>query len=258
MANSYKIATWNVNSIRVRMPHILQWLETAQPDVLAIQETKTVDDNFPLEAIEGVGYQATYFGQKSYNGVAILSRTPAEDVISDVPNLADPQRRILGATIGDIRILNLYVPNGATVDSDKYIYKLDWLDKVTAFVKKEMKKYPNYLILGDFNIAPEDRDVYDPKKWEGQVLVSAPEREAFQQLLSEGFTDTFRLFEEGEIFSWWNYRTAAFRGDRGLRIDHILTSQALTDRCIGCAIDKDPRGWERPSDHAPVIAQFNL
>lgn len=258
MKNTFKIATWNVNSIRVRLPHILQWLDTVGPDVLALQETKTVDESFPLAELEEAGYSATFFGQKSYNGVAILSRTTAEDVMSDIPSLDDPQRRILGATIGGIRVLNLYVPNGATVDSDKYVYKLDWLDKVTDFVRDELRDYPNYLILGDFNIAPEDRDVYDPKKWKGQVLVSPPEREAFQQILEQGFTDTFRLFEAGPVFSWWNYRTAAFRGDRGLRIDHILASKGLVDHCVSCTIDKEPRAWERPSDHAPVIAEFNL
>ena len=252
-----KIATWNVNSLGVRLPHLLDWLASEQPDIVALQETKTVDEKFPVGAIEAAGYRAACSGQKTYNGVALLSRMPVTDVITDLPDLADPQRRILAATIGDVRVLNLYVPNGQSVDSDKYAYKLDWLDKVTAYIKQQLAGYPNFVVLGDFNIAPEERDVHDPQAWEGQVLFSAPERAAFRRLLDTGLCDTFRLFEQdAKLFSWWDYRMLAFRRNHGLRIDHILASPALCKACSACRIDKPTRALERPSDHAPVVAEF--
>lgn len=254
-----KIATWNVNSLGVRLPQVLQWLASAQPDILALQEIKMLDAKFPLAEIAAAGYQAISSGQKTYNGVAILSRLSARDVQTDLPDMQDPQRRILAASIGDVRVLNLYVPNGQSVDSEKYLYKMDWLQKVTQYVQQQLALYPKMVVLGDFNIAPEDRDVHEPKLWEGQVLCSAPERTAFRQLIQAGLCDTFRQFEQAEgLFSWWDYRMAAFRRNLGLRIDHVLASPALCAVCTACQIDKTPRTWERPSDHTPVVADFNL
>ena len=254
-----KIATWNVNSLSVRLPQVLQWLAAEQPDILALQEIKMPDAKFPLTEIVAAGYQAVCSGQKTYNGVAILSRTAARDVQTDLPALQDPQRRILAASIGDVRVLNLYVPNGQSVDSEKYVYKMDWLQKVTQYVQQQLVSHPKLVVLGDFNIAPEDRDVHDPKLWEGQVLCSEPERAAFRQLIQAGLCDTFRQFEQAQgSFSWWDYRMAAFRRNLGLRIDHVLASPALCAVCTACHIDKTPRTWERPSDHTPVVADFNL
>ncbi|MEJ2115783.1 MAG: exodeoxyribonuclease III, partial [Gammaproteobacteria bacterium] len=210
-----KIASWNVNSLRVRLPQVLEWLEDNPVDVLALQETKMVDDDFPVEEIKQAGYQVQYSGQKTYNGVAVLSKLEGHDVIKDIQGLDDPQRRILAVTIDDIRILNLYVVNGKEVGSDKYEYKLDWLKKVTAFIKKDLKNYPRYVVLGDFNIAPEDADVYDPVAWKGKILCSDKEREALNDIMDLGFTDTFRLFDQEEnTFSWWDYRAASFRRNR--------------------------------------------
>lgn len=258
MAN-FKIATWNVNSLRVRLPHVLTWLADIKPDVLALQETKLPDADFPFTEIEQAGYTAFSFGQKTYNGVAILSRKKIADVITDIPDLADPQRRILGASIGDIRILNLYVPNGESVTSEKYQYKLGWLKQLDIFLQRELKQHPKMIVLGDFNIAPEEIDVHDPKFWDGQVLFSGPERKAFREMLQLGFRDCFRLHAPSEkSFTWWDYRLGAFRRNMGLRIDHILASTALSARCVKCTIDKTPRGWERPSDHAPVVAEFAI
>lgn len=253
-----KIATWNVNSIKVRLPHVEQWLAYAKPDVLALQEIKSMDANFPKEAIEALGYNVVFSGQKTYNGVAILSKQKIEgDIITDFPGFDDPQRRILGVMINDIFVLDLYVPNGSSLDSEKYSYKLEWLSYLQKFVKIQLAKTPNMVILGDFNIAPQDADVHDPAEWEGGVLVSPKEREAFQNLLQLGFHDSYRLFAPGNvIFSWWDYRMAAFRRDRGLRIDHVLVSDALKDKCKSCVIDREPRAWERPSDHAPVMAEI--
>ena len=252
-----KIATWNVNSLGVRLPHLLDWLASEQPDIVALQETKTVDEKFPIGEIEAAGYRAVCSGQKTYNGMALLSRVPAIDVVTDLPGLADPQRRILAATIGDVRVLDLYIPNGQSVDSDKYAYKLDWLDKVSSYIKQQLAEYPNFVVLGDFNIAPEERDVHDPQAWEGQVLFSAPERAAFRRLIDLGLCDTFRLFDQDvALFSWWDYRMMAFRRNHGLRIDHILASPALCKVCSACRIDKSLRALERPSDHAPVVAEF--
>jgi len=254
-----KIASWNVNSLRVRLPQVLDWLGREQPDLLAVQETKTVDADFPAAALAEAGYQAVFSGQKTYNGVALISKDVVADVLADPPNLQDPQRRILAATYGDVRVIDLYVPNGSEVGSEKYAYKLDWLDKIQAFVKDEMARHPRLVVLGDFNIAPEDSDVHDPEAWRGKILCSQPERLAFQGLLDLGLSDTFRLFEQEEAsFSWWDYRAAGFRRNLGLRIDHILASPALRAECRACRIDKTPRGLERPSDHAPVVAEFGL
>jgi exodeoxyribonuclease-3 len=254
---SFKVATWNVNSLRVRLPHVLDWLAAEKPDVLVLQETKLIDADFPAEAIQQAGYHVVYSGQKTYNGVAIISRIAGTDSVMDLPGLDDYQRRVLALTIGDMRILNLYVPNGESVGSDKYAYKLGWLQQLAAFVASERKAHPNMIILGDFNIAPEDRDVHDPAEWEGKVLCSDPERDALKVVLDMGFVDCFRLEEQPEkAFSWWDYRMNAFKRNRGLRIDLILVSEALVPRYLKCYIDKTPRGLERPSDHTPVIVEF--
>ncbi len=252
-----KIATWNVNSLNVRLPQVLAWLAEVQPDVLALQETKLIDEKFPVAEIAAAGYQAVFSGQKTYNGVAILSKQPPAEVVKDIPGLDDVQRRVVAGLYGDVRVLNLYIPNGESVESDKYQYKLGWLEKLIAFVAAEIKRYPKLVVVGDFNIAPEERDVHEPQLWAGKVLFSAPEREAFQRLLATGMCDTFRLFEQAERqFSWWDYRMNAFRRNMGLRIDHILASTSLCEQCRSCGIDKAPRKNERPSDHAPVIAEF--
>ena len=254
-----KIATWNVNSLKVRLPQVLDWLQSHEPDILALQETKLVDQNFPKQAFIEAGYQAVYAGQKTYNGVALISHLPASQIVTDLPALDDPQRRVLGATIGDIRVLDLYVPNGQAVGSDKYRYKLDWLDKLADYLPEQLAAHPHLVVLGDFNIAPEDRDVHDPKEWSGKILCSEPERSAFRRLLDLGLKDTFRLFSQPEaVFSWWDYRAAGFRRNRGLRIDHILASPELSASCTTCTVDKQPRRQERPSDHAPVMAEFTL
>jgi exodeoxyribonuclease-3 len=253
-----KIATWNVNSLKVRLAHVLQWLQDKQPDILCLQELKLTNENFPSAAINDAGYQVAFSGQKTYNGVAILSREMLTDIVVDLPNYDDPQRRVLAVTINNIRVLNLYMPNGSSVDSDKYVYKLAWLESLHSFVQAQLEQYENLVVLGDFNIAPEDRDVYDPKAWEGQVLCSKPERTALQKIMELGLVDTFRLFHQDQQFSWWDYRQAAFRRNMGLRIDHILASTALAKKCVNVEIDKVPRKWEQPSDHAPVIAEFNF
>jgi len=254
-----KIASWNVNSLKVRLPQVLQWLESEKPDIIGLQETKLTDELFPRDELEAAGYRVLCSGQKTYNGVALLSREEATDPITDLPGLDDPQRRVLGATVNGVRFLNLYVPNGQEVGSDKYAYKLDWIEKLQAHVRTQLEIHENVVIVGDFNIAPEDRDVYDPAGWADSVLFSPPEREAFRRLLDAGLADAFRLFEQEEkIWSWWDYRMGAFRRDMGLRIDHILVSSALAKSCTACRIDRAPRTWERPSDHAPVVAEFSL
>ncbi|MDA0336019.1 MAG: exodeoxyribonuclease III [bacterium] len=257
-----KIASWNVNSLKVRLPQLLRWLATESPDVVGLQETKLVDESFPAAEIDAAGYHVVFAGQKAYNGVAVLSRRDtlgeAADVVTDIPGLDDPQRRVMGVTVGDLRFLDLYVPNGAEVGSDKYEYKIDWLEKCSRYIEAQLQQHERFAVVGDFNIAPEDADVHDPAGWTGQVLVSGPERQAFQRLLGLGLTDTFRLFEqEAEIFSWWDYRMGAFRRNRGLRIDHILVSAALRDTCNLSRVDREPRTWDRPSDHAPVLAEFS-
>lgn len=254
-----RCATWNVNSLRVRLPQVLDWLAERQPDLLALQETKTADEYFPLAELEAAGYQAIFSGQKTYNGVAILSRLsgPPTDIDTDLPGRDDPQRRLLAASYGDIRFVNLYVPNGAEVGSEKFAYKLDWLAALRQYLADQLQRHKNVIVAGDFNIAPDDRDIHDPELWRDSVLASPPEREAFRRLLELGLVDAFRLFDQPQgSFSWWDYRAAAFRRNRGLRIDHILISEALVEKCIACTIDKTPRSWERPSDHAPVVAEF--
>ena len=252
-----KIASWNVNSLNVRLPQVLQWLESAQPDVLALQETKLSDDKFPVAEIEAAGYRVAFSGQKTYNGVALLSKSSLEEVIVDIPGLDDPQRRILGASIDGVRVLNLYVVNGREAGSERYDYKLAWLESVRDYIKEDMKSHKGYVILGDFNIAPSDADVYDPEGWRERILCSTPEREALQGILELGFQDSFRLLpQEESSFSWWDYRMGAFRRNMGLRIDLILLNESLAARCRKAYIDKTPRGWERPSDHAPVLVEL--
>jgi len=256
----FKIATWNVNSLRVRLPQVLTWLAAEQPDILALQELKIPTEKFPFDELRAAGYEAVVNGQKTYNGVAILYRHRVpENVVIEFPELQDPQRRVLAATFNHVRVLNLYVPNGESVDSAKYQYKLNWLNHLRYFLTNEINQYPKIIILGDFNIAPQDEDVHDPTAWEGKVLFSAPERAEFQKILQLGFQDCFRLHAQPEkSFSWWDYRLNAFKRNLGLRIDHILASTELAKYCKQCAIDKAPRGWERPTDHAPVIAEFLL
>lgn len=252
------VATWNVNSLKVRLPHLLTWLAQAQPDIVGLQEIKMLDDTFPVAELEAAGYRCAFAGQKTYNGVAVLSREPIEDVVTDLPGFVDPQRRVLGCTIGGLRLLNLYVPNGQEVGSDKYLYKLDWLQALEEYCRDQMKAHPDFCVVGDFNIAPDDRDVHDPDAWQGNVLVSPAERDAFVRLTGLGLVDTFRLFNsEGGSYSWWDYRMGAFRRNRGLRIDHVLASKSLSERCMGVTIDVEPRTWNRPSDHTPVVARFS-
>ena len=253
-----KVASWNVNSLNVRLPHVLDWCTEAQPDLLGLQETKLTDDRFPVAALAEAGYHSAFAGQKTYNGVAVLSRAPAEDVVTDLPGLDDPQRRVLAATIGDVRLVNLYVPNGSEVGSEKYAYTLGWLDALATFLEGELARHPNLIVMGDFNIAPADADVHDPEGWAGKVLCSEPERTALGRLLDLGLADTFRLFDQPEgVYSWWDYRMNLFRRGLGLRIDLVLASSALADRCTAAWVDKGPRGWERPSDHAPAVAEFD-
>lgn len=253
-----KIATWNVNSLKVRLPQVLQWLADNPVDVLCLQETKTVDEKFPKAEIEAAGYQVEFSGQKTYNGVAILSRHPITDVVKNNPLYADEQQRLIAGTIQGVRIICAYIPNGQSLDSDKYIYKLSWLKGLHKWLEQEQKQYPELALLGDYNIAPEDRDVHDPAAWVGQVLVSEPERAAFARLQEMGFTDAFRKFEQPpKLYSWWDYRQMGFRLNRGMRIDHILLTTPLAARCSACVIDKVPRKWEQPSDHTPVIATID-
>jgi exodeoxyribonuclease-3 len=250
-----KISTWNVNSLKVRLPQVLQWLAANPVDVLCLQETKLTDDKFPIAELEAAGYQVAFTGQKTYNGVAILSRLPMIDVVKNNPLFEDEQQRVIGATIDGIRIVCAYIPNGQSVDSDKYQYKLKWLEALRTWLEQEHKNYPGLALLGDYNIAPEDADVHDPALWEGQVLCSDAERAAFDRLINLGLKDAFRMFpQEPKCFSWWDYRQLGFRLNKGLRIDHILLSTELAQRCTACAIDRVPRKWEQPSDHAPVIA----
>lgn len=252
-----KIATWNVNSLRVRLGHILTWLEANQPDVLALQETKVIDDLFPCEELQKAGYHIVYSGQKTYNGVAILSKEPLTDVIKDIPGFNNEDRRILAGTLGNVRIWNVYVPNGEHITSQKYQYKLSWLTQLNHFLETELRTHEHLMIMGDFNIAPEPRDVHDPVMWEGQVLYSEPEKVMLQNMIKLGLKDCFRLYEQPEkSFTWWDYRLNAFKRNMGLRIDHILASPALAEICERCFIDKTPRSWERPSDHVPVIVEF--
>ncbi|CAG2144344.1 Exodeoxyribonuclease III [Cupriavidus yeoncheonensis] len=267
MQGTMKIASWNVNSLKVRLPQVLQWLTEQEQagapiDALCLQELKLPDDKYPLAELENAGFHSVYTGQKTYNGVAILARDASmpgpTDVVRNIPGFEDAQQRVVAATYGDVRLVCAYFPNGQALDSDKFVYKLKWLDAMTAWLREELVKYPRLALLGDFNIAPEDRDVHDPAKWEGQNLVSPPERAAFAALVELGLADAFRKFEQPEkTFSWWDYRMFAFRRNAGLRIDHILLSPALVGHCSACAIDRVPRTWEQPSDHTPVVATLD-
>ena len=252
-----KIAAWNVNSLKVRLPQLLDFLATRQPDVVCLQETKLIDDNFPTAEIEAAGYQVAYAGQKTYNGVAIVSRSEASAIQFGIPGLDDAQKRVIAATIDGVRIVCVYCPNGQSLDSDKYPYKLAWYAALTGWLADELTRHSRLAVLGDYNIAPDDRDVHDPKAWEGCVLVSEPERACFQALLALGLKDSFRLFDQPEkTFSWWDYRMMGFRRNHGLRIDHILLSEPLATACVSSTIDRDMRKLERPSDHAPVVAEI--
>ena len=252
-----KIASWNVNSLNVRLPHVLAWCDVAQPDVLALQETKLTDDRFPVDDLMNAGYHSVYSGQKTYNGVAVLSRLEASDPVTDIPGLDDPQRRILAVTVGDVRIIDLYVVNGSEVGSEKFEYKLHWLDRVTAWIETEMAQHEKVVVLGDFNITPDDRDAYDPEAWKEKILCSTPERDALKRILDLGLRDTFRLYDQEErTWSWWDYRMNMFRRKLGLRIDLVLASTAMAENCVASYIDIEPRRQERPSDHAPAIAEF--
>ncbi len=253
------VATWNVNSLRVRLPQVLRWLEGRRPDVVSLQETKLPDDDFPRAEFEGLGYHVAHFGQKSYNGVALLSREPLEDVQRGMAAFPDDQARVLAATTFGIRCYSLYVPNGEALDSDKFDYKIAWLDGLALELEAALARHPRLLAMGDFNIAPEARDCYDPDLLEGGLFCSQPEREALQRLLDLGLTDCFRrLHPEPGHYTWWDYRGAAFRRNRGLRIDLILASRPLAETLTACDIDREPRAWPRPSDHAPVIARFRV
>jgi exodeoxyribonuclease-3 len=249
-----KLATWNVNSLNVRLPHVLEWLKTSPVDALCLQELKLEDAKFPLEAIEDAGYHAVFNGQKTYNGVAILSRSKPEDVAKDMPGHADEQKRVIAATIDGVRVVNVYVVNGQSLDSDKYQYKMAWLTALRGYMANAIAEFGDVALLGDYNIAPADRDVHDPKAWEGQVLVSQPEREHFEALVALGLVDSFRLFEQADkSFTWWDYRMNGFKRNLGLRIDHILLTKNLAGEATSSVIDVEPRKLERPSDHTPVI-----
>lgn len=254
-----KLATWNVNSLKVRLPQVLDWAARHQPDVLCLQETKLEDPNFPLQEVSAAGYLALCSGQKTYNGVAILSLAVGAECAMGIAGHEDVQKRVIAATVDGVRVVCAYVPNGESVESEKYQYKLKWLRTFRDWLEAELARYPRLAVLGDFNIAPEARDVYDPRSWEGHVLFSEPERAAFGKLVGLGLRDAFRLFEQPErSYTWWDYRMNAFRRKQGLRIDHILLSEPLARQCVSCTIDTAPRQHERPSDHAPVIAELNL
>jgi len=248
-----RLASWNVNSLKVRLPHVLDWLAEQAPDVLCLQETKLEDGNFPIKEIEAAGYHAVYSGQKTYNGVAILARTPPQNVIYGIPGWEDLQRRVLSATIDGVRVVCVYVPNGQSVDSDKYPYKLAWLQALERYLRDSLLSHAQFAVLGDYNIAPTHRDVYDVALFGEGILVSEPERAAFTRLLALGLIDSFTLFEQAEpVYTWWDYRMGGFRRNHGLRIDHILLSASLAQSCTDWQVDKAPRKLERPSDHAPV------
>jgi len=265
-----KFATWNVNSLKVRLPQVLDWLQSSAVDVLCLQELKLAHESFPEAAFNEAGYHACWAGQKTYNGVAVITRRPMlgeASVQRNIPGFSDAQQRVIAVTLPgstqrpgqDVRVISVYCPNGQALDSDKYPYKLAWFAALRQWLGQELQKYPRLLVLGDYNIAPQDADVHDPQKWVDTVLVSPPERQAFEALLALGLHDTFRLFEQPpRTFSWWDYRQMGFRRNAGLRIDHVLTSEALKPLCRSCVVDKTPRGWPQPSDHAPVVADFDL
>jgi len=253
-----RIATWNVNSLRVRLGHLLYWLADVQPDVVCLQETKTEDANFPVAELRSAGYESVYCGQKSYNGVAILARSPISDVAHGIPDFIDDPKRCIAGTVNGMRVVCLYAPNGEAPGTEKYAYKLRWYDALERWMQPAVRETPDLAVLGDMNVAPEDRDVHNPKRWEGKIHVSQPERAALLKVVAVGFADAFRLFAQPEkSFSWWDYRLRAFERGWGLRIDLALLSPALAQRCTACTIDLAPRKRERPSDHAPVIVELD-
>ncbi len=255
-----KIATWNVNSIAIRLEQVLNWLETTQTDVLCLQETKCVDEKFPLESFNSAGYNAAFMGQKSYNGVAILSKFPIDKVQYNFSDDSDDApKRLIAATIENIRVVNTYIPNGTELWTDKFTFKLDWLQRLRRFFDETCDVEKDVLLCGDFNVAPDERDVWNVGFWEGKLHFTKPERAAIHHVKQWGFTDVFRQINGDEkLFSWWNYREGAFFKNQGLRIDHIWTSKTLAEKCVGCRIDRKPRGAERPSDHTPVVAEFKI
>jgi len=254
-----KIASWNVNSLKVRLDQVIDWLDHTGTDVLGLQETKLVDDKFPVDALGEAGYQVIYSGQPTYNGVALIAREALGDPVHAIPDFEDDQKRAIAATVNGVRVINLYVVNGQEVGSEKFAYKLRWFEAMTRWVRAELERHDKVVVIGDFNIAPDDRDVYDPEAWREKILCSTPEREALQKLLGLGLRDSFRLFDQPEqVFSWWDYRAAMFRRGLGLRIDLVLISKALQAHCTTSYIDKEPRKNERPSDHAPAVGEFKL
>ena len=254
-----KIATWNVNSLAVRLPQLLDWLAANPVDVVVLQELKLTDDKFPHAELAAAGYQAQCFGQRTYNGVALLSRAPALDVVRNIPGHADEQARVIAASVQGVRVIGAYFPNGQAPGSDKFAYKMGWLQALRDWVRAELAVHPRLVLAGDFNIAPEDRDVHDPVAWAGQIHCTDEERAHFRALLELGLRDAFRMFEQPpRSWSWWDYRNLAFRKNQGLRIDHVLVSAALEPTVASCAIDKTPRRNERPSDHAPVVLSLNV
>lgn len=254
-----KLATWNVNSLSVRLPQLIDWLAANPVDALVLQETKQTDDKFPHADLEAAGYQAQWFGQKTYNGVALLTKTASTDIIKNIPGFEDDQARVIAGTVADpelgsVRVIGGYFPNGQAPDSDKFVYKMKWLNALESWLKDELARHPNLVLMGDFNIAPTDLDVYDPVAWKDQIHCTVEERDHFKQLVGLGLTDAFRLFEQApKSWSWWDYRNLAFRKNQGLRIDHILVSDTLKNQVSACVIDKAPRKNERPSDHTPVV-----
>lgn len=253
-----RLATWNVNSLTVRLPQLLDWLAAHQPDVLVLQETKLTDDKFPQAELAAAGWQAAWHGQKTYNGVALLAREAPQDVQRNIPGYDDPQARVLAGTVDGVRVIGAYFPNGQAPGSEKFAYKMGWLQALRHWVATELAAHPKLVLMGDYNIAPEDRDVHDPVAWAGQIHCTDEERAHFRGLVDLGLVDAFRLFEQpARLWSWWDYRNLAFRKNQGLRIDHILVSRALQGRVRACTIDKPQRKLERPSDHAPVLVELN-
>ncbi len=253
-----QLATWNVNSLTVRLPQVLDWLQANPVDVLVLQETKTIDEKFPREAIEAAGYHVSFFGQKTYNGVALLSRTPAANVVKNIPSFEDPMARVITGTVNDVRVIGAYFPNGEAPGSEKFAYKMRWLDALRDWLRSELAQHPKLVLMGDFNITVDDRDVWDAVALKDTIHCTVEERTHFQALIDLGTHDAFRLLEQaGKLYSWWDYREMAFRRNRGLRIDHILVSDALKASVQACVIDKAPRKNERPSDHAPVVVTLS-
>lgn len=259
-----KITTWNVNSLKVRLPHVLDWLAANPVNALGIQETKSQDEHFPIEAFETAGWQVAFHGQKTYNGVALVAQSPIEDVVKNIPGLDDPQARMIAGTVEGVRVINCYCPNGASLESDKYPYKLGWFEALHGFVQDELTRHDKLVVIGDFNIAPLPEDTWDPEEWEGKILCSPPERAALKKLIDLGLTDCWTQCvqrdgprEDKARFTWWDYRAAGFRRNLGLRIDHVLATKSLSETCSACAVDLEPRRLERPSDHAPVTAVFD-